>query len=94
MFPSLYQDKRSRLNFKHSESFLITCTLLKEVNFTPNLPYFLFKRQITASFISKIRNRCVLTARSRAIHSKFRCSRIVLNSEILQRNVPGFYRAV
>lgn len=42
---------------------------------------------------TRIRNRCVLTGRSRAYYRKFGLSRIALREEALKGNLPGVVKA-
>jgi ribosomal protein S14 len=94
MFNPNFHEKYKRTRFSEAESFIATCLLLKEVKYTPNITYLFFKRQVSSSFFTKIKNRCILTKRSKSVRSKFRYSRIILTNNILQGNIPGFYRAI
>ena len=41
------------------------------------------------SSITRVRNRCTVTGRGRAVYKKFRISRIQLRQQSLQGNLPG-----
>lgn len=82
---SLYERKRIILDYIH-----------KNTNLPIQVRQDAYKQLITlprnSSFV-KVRNRCVLTGRSRAVYRKFKISRLMFRQLSLQGNIPGIKKA-
>jgi len=87
-------NQKKRIQFAHNEIFFITGSIFKQIKYSKNLHYFLFKRRTLGILLTKLKNRCVVSNSSRGVHSKFRLSRIQLSKKISFGSVPGFFHSV
>jgi len=89
-----YTDQQKRYKFLNNEIFSLTGSLLNQVKFSSNLNQMLYKKQLSFSFSTNIRNRCVVTGKCRSVFSKYKISRSVFNQKFLSGDLPGFYRSI
>jgi ribosomal protein S14 len=85
------KDIKNRIFYKKMEISKVEFNLiskLKEKNFL-----FKLEKNKTLNFSTKIVNRCVLSNRSNCIHKKFRLSRIMLRSSVINGLIMGFKKA-
>ena len=89
-----FYDKKRRTKFFSNEIFFFTCSILRQSRFTSNFKYFLFKRRMTHTFLSTIRNRCVLTGYSKSVNSRLKISRRAFLRKVNFSMLPGIYRSL
>jgi ribosomal protein S14 len=87
-------DNKKRQHFQKSEIFFECCAILDQAQFSNSMNYFFFKRRLQYAFVTKIRNRCVISGLSRAVSANLKMSRRTLARKILNGGMTGFYRAV
>lgn len=96
------KNKKFKKDFKLRNSFLIKEKKLKFLNYlTHNNNIKQKKKQNIKNifinlnskyFKTKIKNRCILSSRSRSIYKKFRLSRLKLKENINLGNIPGHFK--
>ena len=87
-------DLIKRKSFKQKEIFFNTINMLKESKFSPNIRYGIYLGKKNFTFFSCIKNRCIVSGRSRAIFSKFKLSRIQFSQKVISGKICGFYKSV
>ena len=94
IYKNFFFDNKKRNLFHKHEIFFYTCALYDQTQYSNNLSYFFFKRRFSFFFLSKIRNRCLISGYNRAVMSKLKLSRRIFSHKILEGTMPGFYRSV
>jgi len=89
-----YTDQQKRYVFENNEIFSLTASLLNQVKFSYNLSRMSYKKQLSFNFSTNIRNRCIVSGKSRAVFSKYKISRSIFNQKLLSGDLPGFYRSI
>jgi len=92
-FP-FYIEKMQRKRFANKEIFFNTCSILKQCRFSANLSYYLFKRRLSYTYLTTVKNFCIFTGKSHAVSSKLRISRIKFARKLDSGQLSGFYRSV
>jgi len=85
---------KKRKQFMGNEIFFNACSILTQTRYSNFLNYFIYKRRLTMSFHSILRNRCVNSGLARSVNSKFKLSRFMLTKGIDFGKVSGFHRSV
>lgn len=81
-------DFYKRLNFQSQTKNIVLGNSIKKDCFLPKNISFFEKKKSKKSFIS-IKNRCILTGRSRAVFKKLRISRMPLKYLSIHGFLPG-----
>jgi small subunit ribosomal protein S14 len=96
----LRKDKHTRNNFLASEKNRIYSKLLfSNSSFNPKSKWLLFLKLTNKSYfgsrasISRIKNYCLLSGRSRSIYRRFKISRILLREKASCGDLPGMKKA-
>lgn len=82
------QYEKKKYILKYIKNNLI---LQKKFREKAQIKLFLFPRN---SSITRIRNRCILTNRSRSIYRKFKFSRLMFRKLALNGKIPGVRKAI
>lgn len=83
------RDKKARQTYKGTESYVCALRCLGETHFSVKKKNFL----PIMPFLPKIRNRCLLSGRSRSVFYRFRVSRIKFRDFVLLGMLPGILKA-
>ena len=88
--------KKIRKNFMNNEIFFYSYFILKQTRYSTNLQYFYFKsrRCSNTTFLTKIKNCCILTGNSRSVNARLKLSYIKISRKIDSGSLVGFYRAL
>lgn len=93
----LTKDKNKRTQYSLFEKKkIILKSIVHNTSLNLKTREYAYKKYIslpTDSSITKIRNRCVLSNRPRAVYKKFKISRLVLRDLSLQGNLMGIKKA-
>jgi ribosomal protein S14 len=91
----LFNDNKNRNSFRDTEIFFDSCLIVTQAKFSNKLLYFFLKRrQISISFLTKVKNRCLLSGSSRSVISRIKFSRIAFSRKVLDGSMTGFYKAL
>jgi hypothetical protein len=88
------KDQNKRYKFLTQEIFFNTCSLIIDSKLTNDLNFFLFRRNEKARFLTKLKNRCLLSKKYSVSHAKLRLSRFGLNKGASCGLLNGFFHAV
>jgi ribosomal protein S14 len=91
------KDKNRRSSFQILEKkCLVLKYILNNLNNTNSVrtfAYFELRNLLIKNSITKIRNRCILTNRARAVYRKFKISRLFFKKYALQGELMGVKKA-
>lgn len=91
------KDKNRRVKYSVVEKKkLILKYIFNNLNLSQNIrnnAYLEYSNLSDDSSITKIKNRCILTNRSKGIYKKFKISRIFFKKIALEGNLPGVKKA-
>jgi small subunit ribosomal protein S14 len=91
------KDKKKRLVFAKNEYKRLQLLAIANNMLLPIEVRFKARLSLTElprdGSITRVRNRCVLTGRSRGVYSKFRLSRIKIRELMSQNKIPGLRKA-
>jgi small subunit ribosomal protein S14 len=84
-------DKNKRLLFKQNEIKRLTIKIHNRLSYKLKINTFVKLSNIsTKSAFTKIKNRCFISARSKAVFTKLKISRIKFREIIVNGGLPGF----
>tara|TARA_B100001142_G_scaffold300436_1_gene325208 strand:+ start:32757 stop:33056 length:300 start_codon:yes stop_codon:yes gene_type:complete len=93
----LFKDKKRRKLFIHyEEKKYILKYIQNNMNISKTIREKAYKKHLRMprnSSVTRVRNRCVLTNRPRAVYKKFKFSRIQLRNLALEGEIPGIRKA-
>jgi ribosomal protein S14 len=90
----IFSDLKKRKNYDSREIFFTINNIYTQTQFSNFLSYFIFKSRSNLVFFTKLRNRCILSANSRGVISKYKISRHAFSFKAAQANLTGFYASV
>ena len=86
--------KNLRSNFKANEISNHCSLILSQCQFSNNLNYLSFRLKRNCSFLSTVKNRCLITDNTRAVRKSFKLSRMMLKNQIDLGHLPGVFKAL
>ena len=93
----LHKDKKRRkLYSKYEKQKYILKYIQNNLNLNKTIRIKAYEKLISLprdSSITRVRNRCVLTNRPRAVYQKFKFSRLMFRKLALQGEIPGIRKA-
>lgn len=93
----LHKDKKRRkLYNKYEKQKYILKYIQNNLNLNKTIRIKAYEKLISLprdSSITRVRNRCVLTNRPRAVYQKFKFSRLMFRKLALQGEIPGIRKA-
>jgi ribosomal protein S14 len=93
----LFKDKKRRQLFiKYEEKKYILKYIQNNLNISKTIrerAYTKYLQMPNNSSLTRVRNRCVLTNRPRAVYKKFKFSRIQFRNLALEGEIPGVRKA-